>query len=351
MFEAAERDLENIKSADEACRMYADRLSGASNRIEELKKEAERLRCEHDALINEGIAGDAALSKLRDQVKEESHRRENLFRAYTELDSKLEQTKSEQDKLSSKLWDEYELTYATAAALDYPPVTGETRARTSSASADLKNKIRALGSVSLDSIDEYKEVSERAEFMRQQYDDLCISKSDLEKIIGGLETDMKKRFLDVMAELDANFKATFRELFGGGTAELRLTDPDEPLTSGIEINVAPPGKIVKSMSLLSGGEQSFVAIALFFAILNVNPTPFAVLDEIEAALDDVNVARFADYIKRYSEDTQFVVITHRRGTMEIADTLYGVTMPERGISRVLTLNIIDAESRLGVKIN
>ena len=351
LFEAAERDLENIKSADEACRMYADRLSGASNRIEELKKEAERLRCEHDALINEGIAGDAALSKLRDQVKEESHRRENLFRAYTELDSKLEQTKSEQDKLSSKLWDEYELTYATAAALDYPPVTGETRARTSSASADLKNKIRALGSVSLDSIDEYKEVSERAEFMRQQYDDLCISKSDLEKIIDGLETDMKKRFLDVMAELDANFKATFRELFGGGTAELRLTDPDEPLTSGIEINVAPPGKIVKSMSLLSGGEQSFVAIALFFAILNVNPTPFAVLDEIEAALDDVNVARFADYIKRYSEDTQFVVITHRRGTMEIADTLYGVTMPERGISRVLTLNIIDAESRLGVKIN
>ena len=222
---------------------------------------------------------------------------------------------------------------------------------TSSASADLKNKIRALGSVSLDSIDEYKEVSERAEFMRQQYDDLCVSKTDLEKIIDGLETDMKKRFLDVMAELDFNFKATFRELFGGGTAELRLTDPCEPLTSGIEINVAPPGKIVKSMSLLSGGEQSFVAIALFFAILNVNPTPFAVLDEIEAALDDVNVARFADYIKRYSEDTQFVVITHRRGTMEIADTLYGVTMPERGISRVLTLSIFDAENKLGVKIN
>ncbi len=348
---SAERDLENINSADEACKIYADRLSETSNRMEELKAEAEKLECEHDALVSEGIAGDAALSKLRNQVKEESHRRENLFRAYTELDSKLEQTKSEQDKLSSKLWDEYELTYATASELDYPPVTDETRARTSSASADLKNKIRALGSVSLDSIDEYKEVSERAEFMRRQYDDLCVSKADLEKIINGLEADMKKRFLDVMSELDANFKATFRELFGGGTAELRLTDPDEPLTCGIEINVAPPGKIVKSMSLLSGGEQSFVAIALFFAILNVNPTPFAVLDEIEAALDDVNVARFADYIKRYSESTQFVVITHRRGTMEIADTLYGVTMPERGISRVLTLSIVDAENKLGVRIN
>ena len=164
-------------------------------------------------------------------------------------------------------------------------------------------------------------------------------------------TEMKERFIDVMEQLDANFKVTFRELFGGGTAELRLTDREDPLGCGIEINVAPPGKIVKSMSLLSGGEQSFVAIALFFAILSVNPTPFAVLDEIEAALDDVNVARFADYIKRYSGDTQFVVITHRRGTMEIADTLYGVTMPERGISRVLTLNITEVENRLGVKIN
>ena len=187
--------------------------------------------------------------------------------------------------------------------------------------------------------------------MRTQYDDLCVSKDDLENIISELETEMKERFIDVMEQLDANFKVTFRELFGGGTAELRLTDREDPLGCGIEINVAPPGKIVKSMSLLSGGEQSFVAIALFFAILSVNPTPFAVLDEIEAALDDVNVARFADYIKRYSGNTQFVVITHRRGTMEIADTLYGVTMPERGISRVLTLNITEVENRLGVKIN
>ena len=186
--------------------------------------------------------------------------------------------------------------------------------------------------------------------MRTQYDDLCRSKQELEEIITGLEKEMRERFVSVMQQLDAGFKRTFRELFGGGTAELCLTDPTDPLGCGIEINVAPPGKIVKSMSLLSGGEQSFVATALFFAILDVNPTPFAVLDEIEAALDDVNVARFADYIKRYSGSTQFVVITHRRGTMEIADTLYGVTMPERGISRVLTLNITEVEDRLGVKI-
>ncbi len=344
-------DEENIAGADFQTEQYKVQLETARTELAGLKEDAQRLEQENARLADKGLESDAALSKLRDKIKEESHRRENLFRAYTGLDSKYEQAKSEQDKLSSKLWDEYELTYAAAAALDYPPVTEESRVQSVSRQNELKTKIRALGSVNVGAIDEYKEVSERAEFMRTQYDDLCVSKDDLENIISELETEMKERFIDVMEQLDANFKVTFRELFGGGTAELRLTDREDPLGCGIEINVAPPGKIVKSMSLLSGGEQSFVAIALFFAILSVNPTPFAVLDEIEAALDDVNVARFADYIKRYSGDTQFVVITHRRGTMEIADTLYGVTMPERGISRVLTLNITEVENRLGVKIN
>ena len=344
-------DEENIAGADFQTEQYKAQLETARTELAGLKEDAQRLEQENARLADKGLESDAALSKLRDKIKEESHRRENLFRAYTGLDSKYEQAKSEQDKLSSKLWDEYELTYAAAAALDYPPVTEESRVQSVSRQNELKTKIRALGSVNVGAIDEYKEVSERAEFMRTQYDDLCVSKDDLENIISELETEMKERFIDVMEQLDANFKVTFRELFGGGTAELRLTDREDPLGCGIEINVAPPGKIVKSMSLLSGGEQSFVAIALFFAILSVNPTPFAVLDEIEAALDDVNVARFADYIKRYSGDTQFVVITHRRGTMEIADTLYGVTMPERGISRVLTLNITEVENRLGVKIN
>ena len=326
------------------------RLAAADTDLDGLRGRAAELESEHSARIDEGLRSDASLSRLREQIKEENHRRETLFRTYTELESKFESAKAEQDKLASRLWEEYELTYATAAALDYPRVTEETRTASAARQTELRSKIRALGPVNVGAIDEYKEVSERAGFMRSQYDDLCRSKQELEEIITGLEKEMRERFVSVMEQLDSGFKRTFRELFGGGTAELCLTDPTDPLGCGIEINVAPPGKIVKSMSLLSGGEQSFVAIALFFAILDVNPTPFAVLDEIEAALDDVNVARFADYIKRYSGSTQFVVITHRRGTMEIADTLYGVTMPERGISRVLTLNITEVEDRLGVKI-
>ena len=161
---------------------------------------------------------------------------------------------------------------------------------------------------------------------------------------------MRTKFVEVMGEINIAFKRVFRELFGGGNAELVLTDPDDVLHCGIDINVAPPGKIIKNLSLLSGGEQAFISIALFFAILNVNPSPFCIFDEIEAALDEVNVAMFANYIKKYSDKTQFITITHRRGTMEVADTLYGVTMAERGISRVLTLNVSEVESKLGVKL-
>ena len=153
-----------------------------------------------------------------------------------------------------------------------------------------------------------------------------------------------------MKDINVHFKNVFRELFGGGTAELVLTNPDDVLTSGIDINVAPPGKIIKNLVSLSGGEQAFVAIALFFAILKVNPTPFCIFDEIESALDEVNVVRFAEYARKYSDATQFIMITHRRGTMESADTLYGVTMYEKGISKVLTVNVRDIEDKLGVKL-
>ena len=186
--------------------------------------------------------------------------------------------------------------------------------------------------------------------MSVQIGDLEKSKNELLSIIDNLEREMRERFTETIDSLSISFNTVFRELFGGGSAELKLTDPTDVLQSGIEINVAPPGKIIKSLSLLSGGEQSFVAIALFFAILNINPTPFCVLDEIEAALDDVNVARFAEYARRYSPHTQFVIITHRRGTMERADTIYGITMPRRGVSKVLTLDIGEVEEKLGVKL-
>jgi chromosome segregation protein len=177
--------------------------------------------------------------------------------------------------------------------------------------------------------------------------DLVKAKNELEKVIVQLESEMKKAFITSFDQINENFKKTFAELFGGGSAELLLTDPDNVLESGIEIKAAPPGKIIKSLMQLSGGEQAFIAIALFFAILQVNPTPFCILDEIEAALDEVNVERFAQYIRRYSDDTQFILISHRRGTMNAADRLYGVTMPESGISKILTLDVADIVNKKG----
>ena len=177
------------------------------------------------------------------------------------------------------------------------------------------------------------------------------SREDLTGIISALEETMRKDFLSTMEEIGVNFSKVFTELFGGGRAELRLSAPEHVLESGIDINVAPPGKVIKNMSLLSGGEQAFVAIALYFAILKVNPTPFCILDEIEAALDEVNVDKFAEYVKKYSDKTQFVIITHRRGTMEAAERLYGVTMQEKGISDVVSIDMSEIEEKTGVKLH
>ena len=175
--------------------------------------------------------------------------------------------------------------------------------------------------------------------------DLAQSKEDTIDIIARIEQEMRESFIKAFNDINKHFGITFKELFGGGSAELSLTEPEDVLTSGIEIKAAPPGKIIKSMSLLSGGEQSFVAIALLFAILKVNPTPFCILDEIEAALDEVNVFRFGEYVKKLCDDTQFILITHRRGTMEIGDRLYGVTMPQRGISQAIELNVNEIEGK------
>ena len=183
--------------------------------------------------------------------------------------------------------------------------------------------------------------------MTGQINDLKNAKTELLDVIGKLEKEMKTAFVSAFNAINEKFNTTFSELFGGGSEELLLTDEENVLTSGIEIKAAPPGKIIKSLMQLSGGEQAFVAIALFFAILQVNPTPFCILDEIEAALDEVNVARFGEYIKRYSGGTQFILITHRRGTMEVADKLYGVTMPEHGISKVLALNVSEIKKTEG----
>ena len=307
-------------------RVIAEKETAAAETEEQTRQyRAMTLDCEQKA------------AALRAQIKEQTHTKELQFRQLTKQENKLGQAQNEQDKKVTALWDEYELTYSAAALLGYPAVTEETRTQTASRLSALRSKIKALGPVNVAAIEEYTQVKERYDFMTAQVEDLTKSKTDLAEIIFGLEGEMRTRFSEAMRQINHHFQIVFRELFGGGHAELILSEPDNILESGIEINVAPPGKIIKNLMLLSGGEQAFVAIALYFALLKVNPSPFCILDEIEAALDEVNVDRFADYLHKNADRTQYIVITHRRGTMEVADRLYGVTMVERGISTVLSI--------------
>ncbi len=288
---------------------------------------------------------DREIALVRERTKEQNASRqiihENTIRNETNYNGLLEK----QDKLGSKLLDEYELTYEDAVALQYPPVTEENREEFASVQKRCHTELRKIGGYNPSAIEEYATLKARYDDLNSQYTDLTSSYDELTGIISRLEVEMRTSFIDAFEAINENFGITFRELFGGGKAELALTDTEDVLTSGIEIKVAPPGKIIKSLSLLSGGEQSFVAIALLFAILKVNPTPFCILDEIEAALDEVNVFRFGEYIKKFADDTQFILITHRRGTMEIGDRLYGVTMPQRGISQAIELNVSEIEGK------
>ncbi len=327
-----------------------EKIKENKNALAEITVQIEIMEKESAALRDEGIDLDKQLADLKTEQKEKTRHRDIVLREYTRLESALSTITGEQEKYTSRLWDEYELTYSAAKELDYPTITEENRQSVVSVQTKLRNRIRELGPVNVNAIEEYKEVKERFDFLSKQSEDLTKSKTDLLDIIFKLEKEMRERFTTVFNAINEHFHHVFAELFGGGTAELKLTEPDNVLESGIEINVAPPGKIIKSLSLLSGGEQVFVAIALFFAILRVNPAPFCLLDEIEAALDEVNVSRFATYAKRFSDKTQFIVITHRRGTMEEADTMYGVTMQERGISRVLSLNVNEAETKIGMEL-
>ena len=327
-----------------------ERYENAKKELEDISKiivEHEKTKAEYSEKNDEY---EKKINDLRLKVKEKTNTRDLVYRNYTKLESLCQQLKNDLDKSSERIWEEYELTYSGAVELGLPDVTPENRAETVRLLTEYKGKLRGLGHVNVNAIDEYAEVKERYDFMHSQITDLEEAEKQLTDIIVKLEVEMRERFSQTMKDVNMHFKNVFRELFGGGTAELVLTNPDDVLTSGIDINVAPPGKIIKNLVSLSGGEQAFVAIALFFAILKVNPTPFCIFDEIESALDEVNVVRFAEYAKKYSDATQFIMITHRRGTMESADTLYGVTMYEKGISKVLTVNVRDIEERLGVKL-
>jgi len=278
-------------------------------------------------------------NQLRQVQRQKGDRKETVSAEISRLNERIDSTNRESESIISQLWEAYSMTiaqaYESAEKLEDVPAANKRL-------NELKSKIRALGTVNTDAIDEYKEVSERYEFLSGQLADVTKSKSELERLISDLTKSMKAIFSESFAKINENFKSIFVELFGGGKGELKLSDPDNVLESGIEINVAPPGKVIKNLSLLSGGEQSFVAIAIYFAILKLRPSPFCILDEIEAALDDVNVTRYAQYLRNFTDTTQFIVVTHRRGTMEEADVLYGVTMQEKGVSKLLKMDVSQA---------
>lgn len=261
----------------------------------------------------------------------------DLSKQNAKTQTRYENLEGELEAIIDRLWEEYELTYSDAA--ENADLSSFDYSSSASRIAELKKSIKSLGNINIDSIEEYKNVKERVDFLTLQTEDLQKSKRELNKLISDMTAIMKERFSKQFSIINQNFSRVFSELFGGGRANLSLADPDNVLESGIEIEAQPPGKKLQSLTLLSGGERAFTAIALLFAILDVRPTPFCMLDEIEAALDDVNVYRFADYLKSYSSKTQFIVVTHRRGTMEAANILYGVTMQEKGISKILSLNI------------
>jgi len=346
---AEEYEAQMTKVAELASRIEELRTAQTENRekLAEGEKKLAALNAKRAEVEIGSSEFEKKLNEVNAKIREKMSAKELIFREYTKCENKLENLRAEQDKLASKLFDDHELTRSDAIALGYEALTPETRGEAAAKQTECRNKLRVLGNVDLDAVNKYKEVKERYDYMKLQLDDLNASKTELLGIISKLEDEMKEAFVDTFNLINENFNAVFVELFGGGSAELSLTDPENVLESGIEIKAAPPGKIIKNMVQLSGGEQAFIAIALFFAIIKVNPTPFCILDEIEAALDEVNVARFAEYIKRYSDSTQFVLITHRRGTMEAANRLYGVTMPERGISKVLELNIDDIQKKKG----
>ncbi len=285
-------------------------------------------------------------SVLRAKEKEVTAHRETVARELARLEEKKDALQNDYDMVIARLWDTYELTKSQAQELAEPvPNAGEAQKRL----ALLRQKIKQLGNVNLGAVEEYREVSQRYQFLKQQTDDAEKSKGELTRLIGGLTRDMQRIFSENFEKISLYFTQVFQELFGGGRAQLMLTDPGDVLASGIEIYAQPPGKIIKNLASLSGGEQAFVAIAIYFAILKVRPSPFCLLDEIEAALDDVNVVRYAKYLRTLCKKTQFIAITHRRGTMEEADVLYGVTMQEEGVSKLLELDVGEIESKLGIK--
>lgn len=357
-FAAEQRAAENLERLRSE---MAAGLNASEQAVVRFEQEAEQMRQQLAEARQMQQDGGQDLDRLHELLRAQSDQRMRIEAERTKVDRQAQsrndeilslerengrltalgvQLKNEETQILDKMWETYELTPTPAEAIriELPdPAAARSQADT------LRTQMRTLGNVNLDAPQAYAALTERFEFLRTQKDDLETAQRELQKVIDELTVRMKEIFASEFAKLNHYFGETFTEIFGGGHAELQLADTSDILNCGIDIKVSPPGKAVKTITLLSGGEKAFVAIALYFAILKVRPTPFCVLDEIEAALDDVNVARYAQYLRRLSGATQFIAITHRRGTMEEADMLYGVTMQEQGVSRMLMLNLAEAE--------
>ncbi len=337
--EAAARARE-LEAAITAAQATLEANAAKAETIERERAEAKDKIAAAEQAIRDANAArlekEAEITRLGQENRALTDERERMGGEMARLAERRAAAEAERDDTAAKLWEEYQLTEneAKAQCVEFTTVT-ELRRQV----AEVRGKIRALGNVNVGAIDEYKEVKERYDFLKAQVGDVERSKTELTRMIAELCQEMEEMFKKSFQEINRNFGRIFRELFGGGRARLYLSDEGNILDSGIEIEVSPPGKVIRNLSALSGGEQALVAISIYFAILEVNPSPFCILDEIEAALDDVNVTRYAQYLRRMTERTQFIVITHRRGTMEAADVLYGVTMQEDGVSKLLRLDL------------
>ena len=352
--------IEGLKASAEESLVQLEKGSGSmqseitseERKIEELKTQIEEKKKQARELKDSFKGGNDKVAELISQmndlerrnteitkeIREKSEAKEKFSSALAVNAERKSAAEKETERIKSSLWEKYELAPSEAAKqAEIPEDVKSARGQL----AELRRQISALGNVNFASIDEFKEVSDRHKELKGQLDDVEKSKRELEKLIENLTVDIKARFLEGFNSINDHFKRIFTEVFGGGSAHLELTDPEDILNSGIEIFAAPPGKLIKNLISLSGGEQTMVAITIYFAILLHRPTPFCMLDEVDAALDEVNVVKYITYLKRFSGSTQLMVITHRRGTIEGCDVLYGVFMQEKGVSRLLRQEIID----------
>ena len=347
MLQRIDQDIENNKTSIENKKELREKITednktleeqilSLNEQIEQMKQEVKDSGGRVEELKNERIAKNEELNKTEEEIANQFKVIEDLKAQITKQEVKKSKIEYELEQIINKMWEDYEITPNNIEGEYKKP---ENVSETTKKVKHLRDEIKSLGSINIDSIEEYKQTKERYDFMCEQRLDLEDSSNKLRKVIQDMTKIMKEQFETQFKIINRNFGEVFSELFGGGKAELKLADENNILECGIDIEVQPPGKKLQSMTLLSGGEKAFTAIALLFAILKINPAPFCVLDEIEAALDDVNVYRFADYLKKFTKETQFLVITHRKGTMEAADTVYGITMEENGISKLLSMKL------------